>query len=145
MVANWNKPLPDEKVYVDEQAKAHEALRLFNRNAPPPLQGEQFDQYERRLTYEVQKQSPNYKDINLYEAKGDAYKRLKEQVYADAHKEALHPTQIPAGELREVPRYDHAGRISYEFFGSPKAWMREFCYPAKRVASIRDNRQWQKV
>lgn len=145
MVAQYQKPLPEERLYVDEQARAHEALRPFNRHAPPPLQGEQLDQYERRLTYEVQKQAPRFKDYNLHDAKGDAYTLLKEQIYADARQEAVHPTQIPEGQLRQVTRYDAAGRPSYLFYGSPSAWLSEFSSPKKRVVSILDNRSFQKV
>jgi hypothetical protein len=145
MVAQYVKPLPDERLYVEEQARAHEALRPFNRHAPPPLQGEQLDQYERRLTYEVQKVAPNFKDMNLYEARGDAYKLLKQQVYADARQEASSPTQIPEGTLREVVSYDASGRPSYSYFGSPKVWMDMFAAPRKKLAGIMDNRQFQKV
>jgi hypothetical protein len=136
MVAQWTKPLPDERLYVEEQAAAHETLRSFNRQAPPPLQGEQLDQYERRLTYEVQKCAPNFKVLNLHEAKGDAFKLLKKQVYADAQQEARRPTQIPEGTLREVTRYDAAGRPSYTYYGSPSAWLSDFATPRKRLAGI---------
>ena len=145
MVTQWTKPLPDEKLYVDEQARAHEALRPFNRHAPPPLQGEQLDSYERRLTYEVQRQAPRFKDLNLYEAKGDAYKLLKEQIYADARQEARHPSQIPEGQLRQVTNYDASGRPFYTFYGSPSVWMSQFSLPKKRVVSIMDSRSFQKV
>jgi hypothetical protein len=147
MTAHWTKPLPEERLYVEEQATAHATLSPFKRAAPPPLQGEQLDQYERRLTYEVQKVAPNFKDINLYDAKGDAFKLLKKQVYADARQEAHHPTQIPDGELREVVNYDQAGRPSYTFHGSPSAWMKNFEPDDKRyVKSILDTRTgWQKV
>jgi hypothetical protein len=112
MVEQWVKPLPEERFYVELQARAEDVLRPFNRHAPPPLQREQLDQYDRRTTYEVQKVAPNFKDVNLYDAKGDAYKVLKEQVFADALQEARRPTQIPEGTLREVVSYDQAGRPS---------------------------------
>lgn len=136
MVQQWIKPREDEKLFVDEQARAHEVLRTFQRDAPPPLQNERLDQYERRLTYEVQKYAPNYKDINLYQAEGDAYRLLKKQVYADAQQEARHPTNIPDGELREVVSYDQAGRPSYSYFGKPRVWMSEFAFPAKKLIGI---------
>jgi hypothetical protein len=146
MTPHWTKPLPEERHYVEEQATAHATLSPFKRAAPPPLQGEQLDQYERRLTYEVQKVAPNFKDINLYDAKGDAFKLLKKQVYDDAKQEARRPTQIPEGTLREVVSYDQAGRPSYTYFGSPKSWMNDFAPEKKFVKSILDTRSgWQKV
>ena len=136
MNQHWKKPLPEERFYRDEQAMAEGALSPFNRHARAPLQGEQLDQYDRALTYEVQKVAPNYRDVNLYEANGDAYKRLKEQAYADARREALNPTDVPDGELRQVTRYDHAGRPSYVYFGKCSAWLDQFAYPKKRLAGI---------
>jgi hypothetical protein len=53
MVQHWSPPREDEKLFFDEQARAHETLRPFNRHAPPPLQNERLDQYERRLTYDT--------------------------------------------------------------------------------------------
>jgi hypothetical protein len=145
MVEQWKKPIPEERYYTELQVEAHNVLSPHKRQAPPPLQGEQLDQYERRLTYEVQKYAPNYKELNLYEAKGDAFKLLKKQVYADAQQEARHPTQIPDGELREVTRYDATGRPFYEFAGSPRAWLDNFAAPKKYLASIMDNRSFHKV
>src|ERR1700722_20791985 len=122
MTAHWTKPLPDERFYADLQVEAHQVLSKFpGRQAPPPLQGEQLDQYDRRLTYEMQKVAPNYKDLNLYDVKGDAYKLLKQQIRADAQQEATRPTMIPDGELKEVVSYDQAGRPSYTCYGSPRS------------------------
>ena len=145
MAAQWTKPLPEERFYVEEQARAHAALSPFKRHAPPPLQGEQLDQYERRLTYEVQKQSPRFKDYSLYDTKGDAYKILKDQIYADVAQEAHRPSMIPDGELKEVVSYDQAGRPSYSYYGSPRAWMDTFASPKKRLVGILDGRNFQKV
>ena len=130
----------------DEQAHAEFVLSLHGRHAPAFLNGEKLDQYDRRLTYEVQKCAPNYKDINLYDASGEAYKLLKRQVYVDAQQEAKHPTNIPEGTLKEVTSYDAAGRPSYTYYGSPSAWMKDFAMPKKRlVGIIMDNRSFQKI
>jgi hypothetical protein len=146
MVAQWNKPLPDERFYSDLQVEAHQILSKFpGRQAPPPLQGEQLDQYDRRLTYEIQKVAPHYKDLNLYETRGDAYKLMKEQIKADALQEARNPTMIPEGTLKEVVSYDAAGRPSYTYFGSPSAWLKDFTGEKRRLVGIRDNRNWEKV
>lgn len=147
MVEQWVKPLPEERFYRDLQVEAHQVLSKFpGRHAPPPLQGEQLDQYDRRLTYEIQKVAPNYKDLNLYDTKGDAYKLLKQQIKADAQREASHPTDIPEGTLKEVVSYDQAGRPSYTYYGRPSAWMDNFAHDKMRVASILDTRSgWQKV
>jgi hypothetical protein len=146
MVAQYTKPLPEERFYADLQVEAHQVLSRFpGRQAPPPLPGEQLDTYDRRLTYEMQKVAPNYKDLNLYEARGDTYKLMKEQIKADALKEAHHPTQIPEGELREVVTHDQSGRPMYSYYGSPRAWMDHFAPPKKMVVGIRNNLKFPEV
>jgi hypothetical protein len=68
------------------------------------------------------------------------------QIYNAAQQEAHRPTQIPDGELRQITRRDASGRVSYEFFGSPSAWMNDFAAPKQFVKSILDTRSgWQKV
>jgi hypothetical protein len=142
MVERWQKPLPDERLYWDKTAEAAPILTANNRPIPTPSQGEQLDQYSRRVDYEVQKCSPKFKDINMYDAKGDAYNVIKDQVYADAAKEARQPTQIEPGTLKEVMRYDKTGRPYSEFYGSPSAWMSMFEGEKKRLTSVKDNRKW---
>ena len=52
---------------------------------------------------------------------------------------------IPDGELREIKKFDQAGRPYSEYFGSPSAWMKDFSGEKKFVKSILDNRSFQKV
>jgi hypothetical protein len=139
MVAQWQKPPPDEKVMFDMQAEAEAVLSQHGRHAPGFLQGEQDDQYDRRLTYEIQKYAPNFKDLNLYDAQRDAYKILKQQVFNDALQEARHPTNIPEGTLKEVRRKDITGREYSEFYGKPSAWLSMFSAPLKRLVGIRQS------
>jgi len=139
MAQHYTPPIEDEKLFVDLRTEAQPVLRPFHRDAPPPLQNERLGQYDRRLTYEVQKYAPNYKEFDLYEAKGDAYKLLKKQIYEDAMREARAPTNIPEGELREVTRFDQSGRPYSLFFGKCSAWMNQFKPDTvKRVAKIRN-------
>jgi hypothetical protein len=125
-----------EHLYTAAQAEAHSVLSMHGRPAPPPLQGEPFLRYDRRLTDEVKRYAPNFKDVSLHDAGGATYPILKKQVFADALQEARRPTMIPEGELREVKRVDQSGRPFSEFYGSPRAWLNDFSAPKKRLAAI---------
>jgi hypothetical protein len=115
--------------------------------APPPLEREPETAYRRRLAEGLQQHAPNCKDFNIRHSTGTAFDALEKQIKADAQREALRPTDIPEGSLKEVTRYDRAGRPYQEFYGSPSAWMDTFAPPDKwRVRSILDTRSgWQKV
>jgi hypothetical protein len=111
--------------------------------APPPLERENATAYRRRLAEALQQHAPNCKDFNIRHSTGTAFDALEKQIKADALSESLHPTDIPEGELKQVTRYDQAGRPSYYFYGSPSSWMRNFMPDTiKKVKGIIDNRQW---
>ena len=103
--------------------------------APPPMQGENATAYRRRLAESLQQHAPNTKDFNIRHSTGTAFDVLEKQIKADAQREALHPT-VPEGELRQMTRYDAAGRPFYEFFGSPSAWMKDFMPEKKQCIGI---------
>jgi hypothetical protein len=125
-----------EHLFTEKQAEAHSILSLHGREAPPRLQGERLDSYDRRLTDLIAQTSPKFKDVNLRDAGSATYPILKKQVFEDSQREALHPTNIPEGTLREVKRVDPTGRPFSEFFGSPRTWLDQFAAPRKRLAGI---------
>jgi hypothetical protein len=137
---------------VDEDAlnatqAAYDPLFRMHRptGAPPPMERESESAYRRRLAEALQQHAPNCKDFNIRHSTGSAFDVLEKQIKADAQREALHPTQIPEGELRQITRYDQSGRPFYEFKGSPRAWMDNFAPPKRMVVGIMDNRHFQKV
>ena len=66
------------------------------------------------------------------------FKYVEQQIFKAAEQEALHPTNIPEGELREVKKLDQSGRPIIEFHGRPGVWMSNFMPPTvKRVKNIR--------
>ena len=93
----------------------------------------------------LQKFAPGYEDIKVDTLYGTNRELVVNQIYNAAAAEAHRPTKIPDGELRQVTRYDQAGRPSYEFFGSPSAWLKDFAMPKKRLVGIKDNRSFQKM
>lgn len=104
--------------------------------APPPMERESETAYRRRLAEALQQHAPNCKDFNIRHSTGSAFDVLEKQIKADAQREALHPTQIPDGELRERVSYDQAGRPSYTYYGSPRAWLDNFATPKKFLVGI---------
>jgi hypothetical protein len=124
--------MPDEIEFARRHEAADELLRPFNQYAPRYMEGETLNSYDKRLTARVQQYAPSMKDINLREATGSAFKLLQNQIYDEARREAVRPTTIPKGEMRELTKYDATGRPFLEFHGSPKSWMDDFANGAKR-------------
>jgi hypothetical protein len=135
-------PYPDATEFALIQEQADNLLRLHNQSAPRAMDGENLVSYKRRLASKVQQVTPNLKDINLNDARGSAFDLLQKQIYDEARREAIRPTTIPKGEMREMRKFDDTGRPFYEWQGSPKAWLGDFSNGAKRkLAGIRTESQ----
>jgi hypothetical protein len=114
------------------QEKADETLRMFNQSAPRDMDGETVASYRKRLATRIQQHAPSMKDINLRDATGSAFDLLERQIYDEARREAVRPSTIPDGEMRELKKCDYTGRPFSEFHGSPKSWLGDFSNGAKR-------------
>jgi hypothetical protein len=144
-MANYYSGPVDEDAINATQAEYDPYFRMHRPSgAPPPLERESETAYRRRLAETLQQHAPNCKNFNIRHSTGSAFDVLERQIRQDAEREARHPT-VPEGELRQVTRYDQAGRPFYEYFGSPKSLMDMFSAPKKRLIGIRDNRNWEKV
>jgi hypothetical protein len=93
----------------------------------------------------LQKFAPGYEDVRVDSLYGANREPIINQIYNAAQQEARRPTMIPEGELRQITRRDQSGRVSYEFLGSPSAWMDQFSDDKKYLKSIRDNRSFQRI
>jgi hypothetical protein len=127
-------------------AKLHEAaddlLKPFNMFAPRYMEGETVDGYRKRLAGRVQQHAPSMQNINLRESTGTAFDLIERQIYDEPRREAVRPTTIPDGEMRELTKYDATGRPFLEFHGSPKAWLGDYSNGAKRkLVGIRTETQ----
>ena len=136
MVQHWNPTNDDElnaiQADYDPRFREHRPT-----GAPPPMERENGTAYRRRLAETLQQHAPNCKDFNIRHSTGTAFDALEKQIKADAQQEAMHPTMIPEGELREVKRVDGSGRPFSLFYGSPRAWLDQFAAPKKRLMGIR--------
>jgi hypothetical protein len=121
---------------------ADEALKPFKQFAPRYMEGETVDGYRKRLAGRVEQHAPSLKDINLRESVGTAFNLIEKQIYDEARREAVRPSNIPDGEMREVTKYDATGRPFLEFHGHPSNWMDQFSNGAKRkLVGIRTETQ----
>ena len=114
--------------------------------APEFLDKEPIDHYKKRL---MTKAAP-FVAADLQEVKtdhlyGSALEHYEKRYFKSAAAEADRPTNIPEGTLKEVTKYDQAGRPYHEYFGSPSAWMNDFSGDKKYLKSIMDNRSFHKV
>jgi hypothetical protein len=115
-------------------------------HAPELLDKEPLDHYRKRL---MMKAAP-FVAADLQEVKtdhlyGSALDHYEQKYFESAAAEAARPTNIPEGELRQVTKYDQAGRPFYEYYGSPRTWLDNFSAPKKLLVGITDNRHFQKV
>ena len=114
--------------------------------APEFLDKEPIDHYRKRL---MTKAAP-FVAADLQEVKADhlygsALDHYEQRYFELAAAEAARPTNVPEGTLKQVTKYDQAGRPYYEYFGSPSTWMNDFSGDKKYLKGIRDNRSFQKV
>jgi hypothetical protein len=136
-----------EHLYVAVQAEAQTVLGLHGRQAPPPLQGEAFTKYDRRLTDVVKQTSPKFRDVVL-DAGSATYPILKREVYEDSRREAMATSDVPEGTLKEVRIIDQSWRSILEYYGSPRAWLKDFSTSKKYLVGVYapagDDRNFQK-
>jgi len=134
--------MPDETEFAKAHEAADEVLRPFKQFAPRYMEGETLAGYQKRLAGRVQQHAPSMKNVNLRESVGTAFNLIEKQIYEEARREAVRPTTIPEGEMRELTKYDATGRPFIEWHGSPKAWMDDFSNGAKRrLVGIRTENQ----
>jgi hypothetical protein len=119
-------PYADETKIAEIQEQADDVLRPFHKSAPRSVEGETENSYRKRLAARIQQHAPSMQNINLRESTGSAFDLIEKQIYAEARREAVRPTTIPDGEMRELRKFDETGRSFIEWHGSPKAWMDDY-------------------
>lgn len=135
------KPRADADIaaMADAQAKADAVYMKFGKRAPRFLDGESLLGYRKRLAAEMKPHSPTWAKVDLAAiADGAAFDVMETQVYADAERTAMRPTDLQAGQLREMRHTDATGRTITTFVGDPVSWMAPFAANRRRVAGIRN-------
>jgi hypothetical protein len=66
----------------------------------------------------------------------DAFQLMKADVYADALRAAQHPTDLAAGEMRQVVKVDPmTGQRRIEYFGNT-SFIKDFSRAGRRVTAF---------
>jgi hypothetical protein len=116
------------------------------RPTPRYLDTDNNDHFRKRLMDAARPLvSKDLQEVKTQDLYGSTLDHFERQYFESARAEALRPTNIPEGELRQVTRHDQAGRPFYEYHGSPSAWLKDFTGEKKRLAGIRDDRNWRTV
>jgi hypothetical protein len=98
------------------------------------LEGEGVTQYRKRLAAELKQHSPAWKNVDVAGLYGAAFDVAETQIFADAEREARHPTNIPKGEVVTRVTSDAVGRPITRFFAShPGAVWDKFKPPFRYV------------
>jgi hypothetical protein len=135
-------PYVDETKIAEIQEHADDVLKAFHKSALRSVDGETENSYRKRLAARIQQHAHSMKDINLREATGSAFDLIEKQIYDEARREAARPSNIPAGEMREMRKFDATGGPFYEWHGHPSNWMDQFTNGAKkRLVGIRTETQ----
>jgi hypothetical protein len=123
------------------QSDADRASSAWGKSAPHPWDGERITAYRRRVAREHQSHSPAWKDVDLSMLSGQTLRNATAQIFADSI--AASSSSESYGEtLREVRRRDpDTGHLIKEYYGEPRAWMRQFAGGPPRLARFNLDRR----
>jgi hypothetical protein len=136
MVDHWNAS--DEQLKIENIERwDQQVYRPNQRPTPSLINGESYDQQRKRIMNGarslVSDELQKVRTEHLFET---ALDHVERQFIASAASEAVRPTRVADGELQQVISHDEAGRPSYSFYGSPRAWLNNFAAPRKKLVGI---------
>lgn len=142
-VATALEPLSDDEAdaMADAQNKADSVAHALGmaKHATHPMLGEKPTAYRLRMARKLQVHSPAYKEVNLQaiaSADTKAFALAEAAIFADAAKVASRPTEVSAGQLRQVKRRDESGREITEFVGDTMACWGQFVAPSRKASGF---------
>ena len=135
-------PLSDglHQEFANAQAKADRIAQAFGDSAPRWLDGERLPDYRRRLVSQFKQHSPAWKSADVPRDEG-VLRIAEAQIYADAQREASHPTNIAEGTLIERVTRDQTGRHISKFYGDVEIALGPFKYPTQVVTAYPGGRR----
>jgi hypothetical protein len=114
------------------QARADHVASMYSTSAPPPMSGEGYLPYRRRLLRPYLPTSEQFSKVDLNRLDGAAFDAIEAHVLEDAEKAAKDPQRFHAGEvLRRVDKVDDSGRKIHQYYGSSNAWIDAYASPVK--------------
>jgi hypothetical protein len=133
------RPKSDDEhaAFADAQAKADAVFNGFGQRAPRPLEGESLLDYRKRMATKLKSHSSVWKSVKLSQLPEEAFGIAEGQVYADAISAASNPTDLGAGELRQVTKTDPTTGIRTIVFYGNESFVKSMGRPGRRVQSFR--------
>ncbi len=121
----------------DAQEKCDAVAQAFGKRAPAPLRGEKALAYRKRLLSSYKAHSADYKDVDISVINDSALLAVVEKrVFADAMQAAVHPTDVPAGQLREITRVDPSTGVRTTSFYGQGTFIASLKRPSARVSGF---------
>jgi hypothetical protein len=133
------KPKSDDEhaAFADAQARADAVFNGFGQRAPRPLEGETIIDYRKRLATKLKGYSTAWKSVKFSQLPEEAFNIAETQVYADAIAAATNPTDLEAGELRQVTKTDPTTGVRTIVFYGKESFVKQMGRPGRRVKSFR--------
>jgi hypothetical protein len=133
------KPKSDDEhaAFADAQARADAVFNGFGQRAPRPLEGEAIVDYRKRLATKLKGYSQVWKNVKLSALPEEAFTVAETQVYSDAVAAAINPTDLEAGELRQVTKTDPTTGVRTIVFYGKESFVKQMGRPGRRVQSFR--------
>jgi hypothetical protein len=133
------KPKSDDEhaAFADAQARADAVFNGFGQRAPRPLEGEAIIDYRKRLATKLKGYSTAWKSVKFSQLPEEAFNIAETQVYADAVSAATNPTDLEAGELRQVTKTDPSTGVRTIVFYGKESFVKQMGRPGRRVKSFR--------
>jgi hypothetical protein len=133
------KPKSDDEhaAFADAQSRADAVFNGFGQRAPRPLEGETIIDYRKRLATKLKGYSTAWKSVKFSQLPEEAFNIAETQVYADAISAATNPTDLEAGELRQVTKTDPSTGVRTIVFYGKESFVKQMGRPGRRVKSFR--------
>jgi hypothetical protein len=133
------KPKSDDEhaAFADAQARADAIFNGFGQRAPRPLEGEGLVDYRKRLATKLKSYSPVWKSVKFSQLPEEAFGIAEGQVYADAIAAASNPTDLEAGELRQVTKTDPSTGVRTIVFYGKDCFVKQMGRPGRKVQAFR--------
>lgn len=125
MPKDWNTD--EEQRKINNIDSWNPILKAHNIPTPALIDGEELNWQRKRIMEKVRHVvSDDLQNVQTEDMFDTTLDDCERQFMQSAAQEARKPTKVAEGTLKEVVRYDQAGRPFYEYFGSPKSWMKDF-------------------
>lgn len=117
----------EDSAMTEARVRCDSAYTACGKRAPEPFRGEKSLDYRKRALIDLQKYSPDNKDVNIRAVSDAAVLTVLEKaIYADARKAIDDEMNNTQGQLFKRVRSDEAGRQITEYHGDPRAWLSAF-------------------